>query len=206
MGKMIEDVDESLRAALLPHLLDGTEVSFGPPTPEREPGRPLLTAFLLRVTAVTANMINGRLDIRDDRGVVIGRRPAPRRYALHYLFWASAQTVAEEHALLGRALTVLGSMVSIPPDHVRDSLTEAGSPVTVHVVEEESIRHTTELWSALGTQPRPFFELGVNVVVPSPADQIVAVPPAASRVAVGVGRCEDTAVARRAARDLPTEE
>ncbi|MEV6718002.1 Pvc16 family protein [Lentzea sp. NPDC051208] len=199
---MIEDVDASLRAALSPHLPSGVEVDFEPPGSSHAKKTPRLTMFLLRVNAVTANMVNGYLDVRDDRGRVVARRRAPRRYALHYLVSASGDTATEEHALLGRALTVLGGMDVIPPDHVLASLTEAGSPVTVHVVDEQSTRHATELWTAFGTRPRPFFELALNVVVNSPTDALVSVPPAASRVAVGVGRREDTEVPRRTRRLL----
>jgi hypothetical protein len=203
---MIEDVDASLRAALKPNLPAGVDVDFEPPG-SAAPGEkaPLLNAYLLRASAVTANMIQGYLDVRDDRGRVIGRKRAPRRYALHYLVSASAATAAEEHALLGRALRLLGSMEVIPHDHVLPSLTEAGSPVTVHVIDEASTRHVAELWSAFGTRPRAFFELVLNVVATSPSDTMAAVTPAAGRIAVGVGRREETDVPRRT-RPLVVEE
>lgn len=202
---MIEDVDTSLRAALQAVLPAQVEVDFDAPGTTGTSKARRLNVFLLRANLVTENMINGYLDVRDDRGRVTGRKKAPRRYTLHYLVSAVASTTAEEHALLGHALTVLGGMEVIPPDHVLPSLTASGSPVTVHVVDENAPRHSAELWTAFGIRPRPFFELTLNVVVSSPADVMVSVPPAAGRVAVGVGRREETDVPRRTRRLISEE-
>jgi hypothetical protein len=142
---VIPEVDESLRALL--SAAAATPVSVEP----ADQGVALrLTTIHEDTTGLPANWA----DLRDDRGIVVARRPPIRRYELRYTVTARASSTAAEHGLLDAMLAAVSLTATIEPPHLHEDFVDCGLPVLIRVAE-----------------PRPFLTdrpLGLDLVVTAP--------------------------------------
>jgi hypothetical protein len=167
---VIPEVDESLHALLVAAVPD-------------------VTAFTVRLTTIredTAGLPANWADLRDDRGVVVARRPPIRRYELRYTVNAAAAD--SEHRLLDAMLAAISATATIDPPHLHDHFTDCGLPVLIRLDEPSPL-----------AVDRP---LGLDLVVTAPmllawtAD--VAPPPAEVELAASRSVSRPAPVARPA--------
>lgn len=105
-GRVILQVDESLRALLLAAVPDDATVGI-------EPDGSDVVATLTDLREDTTGLPANWEDLRDDRGVVVARRPPIRRYELRYTVTAHAKSAAAEHALLDAMLAGISAVSTI---------------------------------------------------------------------------------------------
>jgi hypothetical protein len=148
--QMICEVDESLRALLVAALPDGTGVDLERDA-ETDGVHAALTTIHEDVTGLPANWA----DLRDDRGVVIARRPPIHRYELRYTVTVRAGSTGAEHALLDAVLTMVSSTTRIGPPHLHEHFADCGLPVLIRLDE-----HRPELIAE-----RP---VGLDLVITAP--------------------------------------
>ena len=166
---MLHEVDDALRALFTRDVLDGTdvEVRFDAPTKDwaSRRNRPALSVFLYDVREAQGERRYGEVDVRDADGVVVARRPYPRRFALSYLVSAWTAKAEDEHRVLSAVLACLVRFDGLDPALLSGSLAEAGEPVTVTVgASPKSDKHATDIWPALGGELKP----ALDVVVTAP--------------------------------------
>jgi hypothetical protein len=187
---MIVDVDASLRALLRATALRDpvVDVVFDAPTQDwasRTRGD-VVNAFLYEIRENLTRRPNDWEEVRNEVGVITGRRPPLRRYDLSYVVTAWASTAEREHTLLSRMLVALVSDQAIPPEHVAGALAEEGVPVYVAVGLPGNPPMAPMMWSMLGVPPRPSLDLVVTAPLPRPTATAVAGPVLTRRLTVGV--------------------
>jgi hypothetical protein len=138
--------------------------------------------------------------LRDDRGVVVARRPPIRRYELRYTVTARAVSTAEEHRLLDAMLASVSAMVTIDAPHLHEHFAEVGMPVLIRVDELSPSLAERPLgldlvvtapmllaWTSEVAPPPDEFELdaGRSVSRPAPANERPPRPMRARRVSEG---------------------
>jgi hypothetical protein len=170
---MFQDLDETLRVMLgdaaAPVELRNADVSFDAPNKNFAPTQPTVNLFLYEVKE---NRV-----LRDPRPIVtrVGdafvRRAAPLRVDCTYMVTAwSNQTgatgVAEEHLLLALALAWLSRFPTIPDTFLQGGLVGSQPfPLQTFVAQTEDGKSAGEFWSALGSVPRPAFQLSVTLAL-----------------------------------------
>jgi hypothetical protein len=146
---VIPEVDESLRALL-------SAACSSPVSVE-----PVDQGIVLRLTTIredTTGLPANWEDLRDDRGIVVARRPPIRRYELRYTVTATAPSTTEEHRLLDAMLATVSATATIDPPHLHEDFVANGQPVLIRVAEPIS-----EPISGLTERP-----LGLDLVVTAP--------------------------------------
>jgi Pvc16 N-terminal domain len=166
-AEVLHDVDASLRSmveAAVPRNGGLPLVSFEPPAPAwvEKQSDPTLSLFLFDVREDLSARMGDEVDVRDERGHVVGRRPPVRRYQLSYLVSAWAKDPEEEHRMLGAILATVPNSARIPDEHLKGRLVEQGLPVQIEVGVPATGAQLWDLWSALGTPPRTALELVVT--------------------------------------------
>lgn len=172
---MFDDLDATLRQLLhdapAPELaeLRAADISFETPQGAFAPGIATVDLFLYEVRE--------NRTLRDSQPVVerngdgFTRRPAPLRADCSYIVttWAagppSPARVAEEHKLLGQALTWLSRFPSLPDRYLQGVL---GSPDRIYpppamAAQTDPNQSAGDFWVAMGIPPRPAFYLTVTV-------------------------------------------
>ena len=167
--RVIPEVDESLRALLLAALPDDVTVGV-------EPGSEGVVATLRTIREDTSGLPANWEDLRDDRGVVVARRPPIRRYELRYAVTVHASSIADEHRLLDAMLGSVSVVTTIDPPYLHEHFAEVAAPVLIRV---------DELSPGLAERP-----LGLDLVVTAPMlltlTSDVAAPP--DEFELGAGR------------------
>jgi hypothetical protein len=131
--------------------------------------RPTVNAFLFEVYENT--------DKRDSAPVTTinggraERRMAPRRIDLMYMVSVVTADVEDENELLWRVLATLMKHQQFPSDVLPDSIRGVTPPLTARIAGKEEARNTIDIWSALGTEPRPT----ICYIVTAPLDLAVAI-------------------------------
>src|SRR5829696_8156885 len=138
---MFQDVDETLRAALIadvPIKKNEIDVAFDRPTRE----------WSSRLTRPTLNLfmadIRERVDLKDDvdiitrdgSGKAVRQRP-PKRVDLAYLVSAWTTEPDDEHRILARVLSSMYRQDKIPAELLQGDLKSATLPVIARVPEPE---------------------------------------------------------------------
>jgi hypothetical protein len=210
---MIHEVDESLRKVILREALNGSgaELAFDAPTKEwaAKRNKPTVDLYLYDIREDLGRRDVGYERVRDRDGLVTGRQPPPRRFALSYIVTAWTQRPEDEHRLLSAILACFLRFEALPEDVLEGSLTDQPLPVLVKVAlppaEDRSI---SDLWTALGGELKPSLDL----VVTAPFDlgrAVVAGPPVLEepRFAIAaVGGERGTPRRRRRAAAAPPDE
>jgi Pvc16 N-terminal domain/Carboxypeptidase regulatory-like domain len=170
---MIRDLDDVLKKILddaeAPNELRAADVSFETPDKQYAPEHATVNLFL--------HEIKENRELRDPLPIVdrvdgqFVRRQPPLRVDCTYMVTAwSNQTkevkVAEEHRLLSQALLYLRRRPTIPAKFLANtSLASQPLPLPTMVAEVDPTKNLGEFWSALGTAPRPLFQLVVTLAM-----------------------------------------
>lgn len=161
---MIHDVDASIRTLIRRDAVNGgdVEVSFEAPTKEWAAKRttPTVDVYLFDIREDVRRRRVEPEPVRDDDGIVIGRRRPPRRYRLSYLITAWTQRPEDEHRLLSSVLHALLPHEEMPRDVLAGSLADEAPPVYLTIgLPPPPERSIGEIWSAMGGELKPSLEL-----------------------------------------------
>lgn len=161
---MIHDVDASIRAVIRRDAINGgdVEVAFDAPTKEWAAKRtsPTVSVYLFDIREDVRRRRVEPEPIRDDDGVVIGRRRPPRRYRLSYLITAWTQRPEDEHRLLSSVLHAFLPHEELPRDLLEGALADEPQPVYLTIgLPPPPERSIGEIWSAMGGELKPSIEL-----------------------------------------------
>ncbi len=193
---MIQDVDESLRALVKKEALNGSkaEVAFDAPTRDWSARRntPTVDLYLYDIREDLERREMAWEEVRDEKGIITGRRPRPRRFKLSYLVTAWTQRPEDEHRLLSSLLACFVRHEVMPAELVTGSLTNPQEPIYLTIaLPPPQDRSISDVWSALGGELKPSLDLVVNAPVDlrisTPAAPLVREEPRISMVAPGAG-------------------
>lgn len=123
---MIPEVDESLRALLLAAVPDDVTIGI-------EPDGSDVVATLTDLREDTMGLPANWEELRDERGVVVARRPPIRRYELRYTITTHADSSAAAHALFDAMLGSISAISSIDPPYRHDHF--ADFPILIRTAE-----------------------------------------------------------------------
>src|SRR6266852_6589166 len=123
---MIHDVDESLRTLVRRDVLNGAnvDISFEAPSKEWSTRRsgPALNLYLYDIHEDLQRRGVQFEEIRNERGLVVERRPPPRKFKLSYLITAWTQRPEDEHRLLSAVLSCFLGFDAIPEELLQGDL------------------------------------------------------------------------------------
>lgn len=162
---MIGDIDEALRSLIKAEVVGSdVEVVLDAPTKDWAARRnaPTVDVYLYDIREDLRRRERGWVDIRD-KGVLVGRRPAPRFFKMSYLVTAWTQRPEDEHRLLSALLACFVKYDAIPPDLLSGPVAQTGLvvPLTVGLPPPED-RAFADVWSALGGELKPSLDVVVN--------------------------------------------
>ena len=154
---MIAQVDDALRTLVRTQALEGAEVevAFDAPTKDWAARRnaPTVNLYLYDIREDLRRRERGFADERDEDGLVLRRRPAPRYFKLSYLVTAWTQRPEDEHLLLDQLLRCFLRYEALPRDLVTGPLAEPRLPVPMTVgLPPPEDRAFADVWSALGQE------------------------------------------------------
>lgn len=183
-GHVLPDADRSLAnwvCRLLPH---GTGIRFEAPDPQwaaRPPEPRFVSLFLHSVRRGGRGLESGWADVRDERGRVVGRRPATQYYRLSYLAtaWAGSdarERAAAEHELLGLLLNGCAYQCILPDDCLEGTLAGSGEKTALECSPADSTATPDQLWAGFGIAPRAHLELVLVAPVRPPLLAGIAPP------------------------------
>lgn len=163
-GDMIHEVDAGIRALIRRDAVNGgdVEVAFDAPTREWASKRtvPTVDVYLFDIREDIRRRRVEPERVRDDDGVVIGRRRPPRRYRLSYLVTAWTQRPEDEHRLLSSVLHAFLPHEELPRDLLDGALAEEPQPIYLTIgLPPPPERSIGEIWSAMGGELKPSLEL-----------------------------------------------
>lgn len=198
---MIHHVDTAIVALVRSALPDGVEVRLDPPTPElaAAPANDVVTVFLHRVQEDVAVRASSWTDELDERGRVVARTPAPRRYRFCYMVTAWGRDRTAEHARLGAVLAAMARCLHVPVECLPPEL-RAGPPIGLDVAHPDLPRLTADGWTSFAVSPRTCLDVVLNVTLTPPVVGPLPAPPA--EVSLGV-RPESPAPPVPAAAERP---
>jgi hypothetical protein len=131
--------------------------------------RPTINAFLIELRENTEKRDNA--PVTTINGGRAERRMAPRRIDLTYMVSVVTADIEDENELLWRVLATLLKHQQFPSDVLPDSLRGVTPPLVARIAAKEEARNTFDIWSALGTDPRP----AICYIVTAPMDLAVAI-------------------------------
>ncbi|MFD9702939.1 Pvc16 family protein [Lentzea sp. NPDC059081] len=179
---MIPDVDEALRALLTAFLPDRTDIRFDRPGPRPDTAVHLLLHTVGEVPGSRPS--DPWQDVRDEKGAVVGRQPAPLFFHLTYTVTARAESPAVEHDLLDHAVRACVTHEVLPQDLLPPALAETGLPVGTALRAHDD----------LGAE-HPYLVLDVTAPLVLPVDHEVGAP--VRRLHLEAGRVARTGSERR---------
>jgi hypothetical protein len=172
---VIPEADESLRALLLAAVPDDVSVGV-------EPSDTGVVTTLTSIREDTMGLPSNWEDLRDDRGVVVARRPPVRRYELRYTITAKAPSVTDAHRWLDAMLGMVSATMTIEPPYLHAHFADCGFPVLVRVDEPRTSLVERPLgldlvvtapmllgWTSEAAPPPEEFELDAGRAIPPPA-------------------------------------
>lgn len=172
---MISDIDAALRKLIGSQTFNGEtlKVDLDPPTKDWAARRsgPVLNLFLTDIREDTTRRTANYLEVYNDDGVQIGRRPAERTFMFSYSLSAWTSRPEDDHELLSAALVALLQYDYIPEEFVGGLLALATDRKNPAILRVGGIlfsdRLVTELWSAIGGEFRPVIVVTVSVDIPA---------------------------------------
>lgn len=167
---MIHEVDETLRSIVRRDVINGSdiEVVFDAPTKDWSSRRntPTIDIYLYDIREDVKRRQAGMVDVRDDSGMITGRRQMPRSFKLSYLITAWTQRAEDEHRLLSAMLGCFLRNDRIPVEWLTGSLLENGWPLDVTIaLPPPEDRALSDVWSALGGELKPSLDLVITTPV-----------------------------------------
>ena len=191
---MIPEIDKALVTLLSTqtYLNERVKVDLDPPTKDWAARRsgPVLNLFLNDIRENTERRTADIVEVKDDKGIIVARRPTERTFMFSYAVSAWTSRPEDDHELLGAALMNLLQREYIPEDLCEGTLAElarVGRPAMIRVGGIlYSERLVTELWSSIGGEFRPIIALTVSSLIPAglptPAGPPQTAPP---RITIG---------------------
>jgi hypothetical protein len=163
---VIHEVDESLRLLMRREALQGADVEivFDAPTKEWAGRRntPTINMYLYDIREDMHRRHEGMMEVRNELGRVVSRKPPPRFFKLSYLLTAWTQRPEDEHRLLSACLAAYLKYQSIAPEFLVGSLEELNLEVPVLVaVPPPQDRSISDIWTALGGELKPSLDIVV---------------------------------------------
>lgn len=165
--------------------------------PDQADDGPFVCAFLHRVLREGAARQSSWVDVRDERGVVIGRQAPLQHFRLVYLItaWAGrggrnrsqseADVPPSECDLLGSVLDACAVCESVPPEHAEGVLATAGAPIIALCGPVEPAVGEPP-WAGWGISPRTYLRL--DLLAPLLPPMAVDVAPPAREIVLDVDR------------------
>ena len=153
---MFNDVDESLRAALIANMpIVGGEVDLAFDRPTREwssrLSKPTLNLFLAD--------IRERAELRDNQAMVkflnsnvATRQQPPRRIDLTYIVTAWAKEAADEHRVLARAMAAMYRSSIVPLEHLKGVLVDSDYNLATRVMPPDYLVKPADLWGVMDNE------------------------------------------------------
>lgn len=191
---MLPEIDRALVTLLSTqtYLNERVKVDLDPPTKDWAARRsgPVLNLFLNDIRENTERRTADIVEVKDDKGIIVARRPSERTFMFSYAVSAWTSRPEDDHALLGAALMNLLQREYIPENLCDGTLAElarVGRPAMIRVGGIlYSERLVTELWSSIGGEFRPIIALTVSTLIPAglptPAGPPQTAPP---RITIG---------------------
>jgi len=172
---MINLIDEALRNLLSNHTYakEKVRVDLDPPTKDWAARRtgPVLNLFLNDVREDTTKRAANLVEVRDETGLVVGRRYVDRTFLFTYALSAWTSRPEDDHELLGAAMTALLRQDFLTADLCTGDLAELarkGRPANLRVGGLlYSDRLVTDLWTSIGGEYRPILAVTVATVMPA---------------------------------------
>ena len=166
---MIHEIDDALRKLVERELAgSGVEISFEAPTSDWAARRssPTVDLYLYDIREDRDRRNMALEPVRDDAGVVVGRRRPPRMFKLSYLVTAWTLRPADEQRLLATFLACAIRYDVLPRDILSGTLLEQplNMPVTVALPPPED-RALSDVWTALGGDLKPSLDLVITAPV-----------------------------------------
>jgi hypothetical protein len=186
---MLTEIDKALSTLLSTQTYSNERirVDLEAPTKDWAARRtgPVLNLFLNDIREDTQRRTADIIEVKDEKGIIVARRPAERTFLFSYALSAWTSRPEDDHALLGAALTNLLQREYLPEDICEGTLAELaqrGRPALVRVGGVlYSERLVTELWTAIGGEFRPVIAVTVSTVIPAglptPAGPPQSAPP-----------------------------
>ena len=174
-GLMLTEIDQALSTLLSTqtYLNERIKVDLEAPTKDWAARRtgPVLNLFLNDIREDTQRRTADIIEVKDEKGIVVARRPAERTFMFSYALSAWTSRPEDDHALLGAALNNLLRQEYLPEDLCQGTLADlarAGRPALVRVGGVlYSERLVTELWTAIGGEFRPVIAVTVSTLIPA---------------------------------------
>ncbi len=172
---MIPEVDKALITLLSTqtYTQERVKVELDPPTKDWAARRtgPVLNLFLNDIREDTDRRSADIVEIKDEQGRIVARRPAERTFMFSYAVSAWTSRPEDDHALLSAALMNLLQREYLPEELCEGVLAElarGGRPAMIRVGGVlYSERLVTELWSSIGGEFRPIIALTVSTLIPA---------------------------------------
>jgi hypothetical protein len=211
---VIPEVDKALITLLSTqtYTQERVKVDLDPPTKDWAARRtgPVLNLFLNDIREDTDRRSADIVEIKDEQGRIVARRPAERTFMFSYAVSAWTSRPEDDHALLSAALMNLLQREYLPEELCEGVLAElarGGRPAMIRVGGVlYSERLVTELWSSIGGEFRPIIALTVSTLIPAgmptPAGPPQTAPP---QITIGNTLNGATSVVRGAA-PVPVQE
>jgi hypothetical protein len=141
------------------------DVRFEVPTQEWIDGltRPTISFYLFDLRENTS-LRRANVESTRQNGRATKRLP-PRRFDLNYLVSAVTTDADDGHRLLWRTLGVLLRYQRFPAEVLDEQLRDLDPPVTCRVLSADEAVRPLDVWSALGTPPRPALTFAVAAPV-----------------------------------------
>jgi hypothetical protein len=106
------------------------------------------------------------IDIRDEQGIVVERRPAPRYFKLAYLITAWTQRPEDEHRLLSAILACFMRHDILPDAALTPVLRDLEIPLNVMLAyPPPENRQVSDVWSSLGGDLKPSVDLVITIAL-----------------------------------------
>lgn len=169
---MFHDLDDTLRRVLddtvAPIELRNAAVSFETPDKNYAPAEATVNLYLYEVKE--NRELRDPLPITQRIGNGYVQRQSPLRVDCTYMVtaWSNqvgAAKIVEEHRLLGQALLWLSRFPTVPSTYWQGSLLNQPFTPPTLVAQMDNNKAAGEFWTALGTPPRPTFNLSVTIAM-----------------------------------------
>lgn len=212
---MLTEIDQALSTLLSTqtYVNERIRVDLEAPTKDWAARRtgPVLNLFLNDIREDTQRRTADIIEVKDEKGIVVARRPAERTFMFSYALSAWTSRPEDDHALLGAALNNLLQREYLPEELCEGTLAELarlGRPALVRVGGVlYSERLVTELWTAIGGEFRPVIAVTVSTLIPAglptPAGPPQTAPPLFRLSSTETGASSEF---QNAVPETPTEE
>ncbi len=165
---MINEVDEALRTLVETEVVNGAgvDILFDAPTREWAARRntPTVDLYLYDIREDLRRREIGTINIRDENGIVVDRKQAPRYFKLAYLITAWTQRPEDEHRLLSAILACFLRHEILPDAVLTPVLRDLETPLQVLMAyPPPENRQVSDVWTSLGGDLKPSIDLVITV-------------------------------------------